>query len=221
MLNEANIPDAHAALLGDPHPLIERLGSPDGWAGLPATAALRFETVNSVPSLRKFLEKYRAEILFKTELPSILRAHQHAGRNEVRELIEFDAQLGREPLFREFASASQRVGRAQLRRLRPLRDHRFVKRYLGAVESGDAHGWHTLVYGVGLSLYSLPLRQGLNGYARQTLGGFIHAAARQLRLPELECTNLLEEVMSSVPPAVEATLQHGMSTTLAIVDRTA
>ena len=43
---------------------------------------------------------------------------------------------------------------------RPLRDQRLVQRYLTAVEQGEAQGWHTLVYGLTLAVYSLPLRQG-------------------------------------------------------------
>ncbi len=60
------------------------------------------------------------------------------------------------------------------------------KRYLAAVESGEAHGWHTLVYGLTLAVYSLPLRQGLLGYAQQTTRGFIQAAARSLELSETD-----------------------------------
>ena len=54
----------------------------------------------------------------------------------------------------------------------PLRDERVVQRYLAAVESGEAHGWHTLVYGLTLVVYSLPLRQGLLGYAHQNHARF-------------------------------------------------
>ena len=61
-----------------------------------------------------------------------------------------------------------------------MRDQRVVQRYLQAVEGGQANGWHTLVYGLTLAVYSLPLRQGLLGYAHQTTRGFIYSAARML-----------------------------------------
>jgi urease accessory protein UreF len=67
-----------------------------------------------------------------------------------------------------------------------------------------AHGWHTLVYGLTLALYSLPLRQGLLGYAHQTTRGFIHAAARSLRLTEADCRALFEELCAPLPIAIEA-----------------
>jgi urease accessory protein UreF len=73
-----------------------------------------------------------------------------------------------------------------------------VQRYLSAVESGQAHGWHTLVYGMTLVLYSLPLRQGLLGYAHQTTRGFIHAAARGLQLKEAECRDLFDELCEGI-----------------------
>jgi urease accessory protein UreF len=105
--------------------------------------------------------------------------------------------------LQDFLAASRRVGQAQLRKLRPLRDERIVQRYLHAVETDQAHGWHTLVYGLTLALYSLPLRQGLVGYARQVTRGFIHSAARSLRLSEKECRALLNESCEHLAEDVE------------------
>jgi urease accessory protein UreF len=93
-----------------------------------------------------------------------------------------------------------------MRKLRPLRDDRVVQRYLNAVESGEAHGWHTLVYGLTLAVYSLPLRQGLLGYAHQTTRGFIYSAARMLQLSERQCRALFDSLCTGLPEAVEALL---------------
>jgi urease accessory protein UreF len=155
--------------------------------------------VDSVPGLLRFLEAYQSQILIPHELPAIQRAFRHASRNETRELIAFDRQLIEEPALKSFAGASQRVGQAQLRRLRPLRDHRLLQRYLRAVDDGLAHGWHTLVYGLTLSVYSLPVIQGLNSYEKQTLLGFMHAVSRSLRLSENDCRDLLEQLSPSLP----------------------
>ena len=193
-----------AEWLGDAHPLVEQLGSADGLASLHALAeALRARPVASLPALRKFLGAYYERILLPHELPAIQNAFTHAGRNEVRELIALDQQLAREPMLADLAAASRRVGQAQLQKLRPLRDERGVQRYLAAVENHEAHGWHTLVYGLTLAVYSLPLRQGLLGYAHQTTRGFIHAAARSLKLTEVDCRALFEELCAPLPAAVE------------------
>jgi urease accessory protein UreF len=183
-----------AEWLGDAHPLVAQLGRADGLASLHALAeSLATRPITSLAALREFLRAYHDRILLPHELPAIQTAFTHASRNEVRELIDFDQQLAHVPALRDFSGASERVGRAQLQQLRPLRDERMVQRYLAAVESGQAHGWHTLVYGMTLVLYSLPLRQGLLGYAQQTTRGFIHAAARSLQLKESECGKLFEE----------------------------
>ena len=68
----------------------------------------------------------------------------------------------------------------------------------------QAHGWHTLVYGLTLAIYSLPLRQGLLGYAHQTTRSFIYSAARMLELSERECRDLFDDLSAPVPAAVEA-----------------
>ena len=194
-----------AEWLGDCHPLAEQLGSTDGLVTLGSvSASLRLVPVHDVPSLRNFLGNYHSRILLPLELPAIQSAHGHATRHEVRELIALDQGMAGQPIFSEFAAASQRVGQSQLRKLRPLRDQRAVQRYLHAVESGEAHGWHTLVYGLTLAVYSLPLRQGLLGYAHQTTRGFIYSAARMLSLSEHQCRALFDSLCAGLPEAVEA-----------------
>jgi len=164
---------------------------------------LRMPPVHDLASLRAFLRQYQREILVPLELPAIQAAQGHAARHELRELIALDHELAAEPLLKNFAEPSRRVGRAQLQKLRPLRDQRMVQRYLQAVDAGLAQGWHTLVYGLTLELYSLPLRQGLLGYGQQTTRGFIYSAARMLALSERDCRELFDELCEDLPGAVE------------------
>ena len=208
MVNQTQLALNDAAeWLGDWHPLAEQLGSADGLVTLGSVSAcLRLAPVHNLPSLRQFLRDYQSQILLPFELPAIHEAYGHATRHEVRELVALDRRLAAEPLLRAFASASRRVGRSQLRKLRPLRDQRVVQRYLQAVEGSQADGWHTLVYGLTLAVYSLPLRQGLLGYAHQTTRGFIYSAARMLRLSERQCRALFDTLCANLPEAVEALL---------------
>lgn len=190
--------------LGDWHPLAEQLGSTDGLASLGSLCAfLSLRPVQDLRSFRRFLRSYHAEILGPLELPSIHASFRHTERNELRELVALDQHLAGQPLLGSFANASRRVGQSQLQKLRPLRDQRMVQRYLLTVDTGQAHGWHTLVYGLTLEVYSLPLRQGLLGYAQQTTRGFIYAAARMLRLSERQCRAVFEEYCAELPEAVE------------------
>lgn len=194
-----------AEWLGDAHPLVEQLGSADGLVSLHALAdTLTTRPVTSFGALRDFLQSYRARMLLPHELPAIYDAYGYAANNHSRELVALDQHLSREPLLRDFAPASRRVGQAQLLRLRPLRDERIVQRYLHAVEVGDAHGWHTLVYGLTLAVYSLPVRQGLLGYAQQARRGFIQTAARSLNATEADYRALFDELCEPLPGVVEA-----------------
>ena len=198
--------------LGDWHPLAEQLGCADGLAALgDVTAELRSAPVHNFSSLRRFLRDYQSRILVPLELPMIQRAHGHAMRHEVRELVALDQQLARDSAMQPFVSASRRVGRSQLQKLRPLRDERVVQRYLRAVQGGEAHGWHTLVYGLTLAVYSLPLRQGLLGYAHHTTRGFIYAVARTLRLSRGQHDDLFEGLYADLPHAVDAVLGQAVA----------
>ena len=194
------------ALLGDARELAARLGSPAGLEALAPAPVFLATGVSDLAGLRSFLRDYQTRVLAPVELPAIQRAFVHASRYELRELIALDQELAQTPSLQAFAAASQAVGRAQVRRLRPLRDQRLARRYLQAVERGQAHGWHTLVYGVILSLFSLPLRQGLLNYGRQTMHSFISSAARPLELSEVDCRVLLEEITADLPREVERAL---------------
>jgi urease accessory protein UreF len=192
-------------MLGDVHPLLEQLGSMDGLLTLgTAAASVHGPAPQSVDDMRHFLDAYTAKMLFPCELPAIQAAHQHTVRNESRELLELDQKIAEQLPLPELANASRRVGRSHLRRLRPLRDQRLVRRYLAAVDEERAHGWHTLVYGLTLAIYSFPVRQGLINYAHQTMQGFVHTAAKPLGLCAEEAAGLLEQVYSLLPARIEA-----------------
>jgi hypothetical protein len=159
-------------------------------------------TANSFPAGRSFLQIYLARLLLPAELPAIAEACGHAMRGELRELIAQDQRLNEQIGLTPFAAPSRRTGRLQLARLSPLRDDRIVQRYLAAVKSGKAHGWHTIVYGLTLALYSLPLRQGLLHYAQETLTTLAKNAA------EGDDALHLGALMEQVPNAVESALGH-------------
>ena len=114
-------------LLGECHPLVAQLGSADGLFTLSGVAAcLSLPRVDTRLALGKFLKAYQAQILLDLDWPAILGAHGHASRNEARELVALDLQIAERGMHRDFASASRRIGRSQLERLRPLRDARVI-----------------------------------------------------------------------------------------------
>ncbi len=194
-------------LTGDARELLEQLGAPEALPSLSlAASALTLEAVRDEATLRRFLAGYREQVLLPVELPAILAAHGHACRGELRELVALDRALGADARLREFRAASAAVGRRQLSKLRPLRDQRLVQRYLRAVENGEAHGWHTLVFGVFLAQYSLPLRQGLILYGQRTVRGFLDSAGATLRLPVAVCDEVFTEAAAPMTGAVNGLL---------------
>ena len=175
--------------------LLQQIGSPDFFGF--------FCTPVEAPAGNGFLQSYLTDLLVPVELPAIAEACGHTLRRELRELVAQDQRLTPQMGLTPFASPSRRMGRLQLARLRPLRDERIVRRYLEAVESGQADGWHTVVYGLMLAVYSLPLRQGLIHYAQETLT----TLARNFEHPD-SAPNL-DALMEQVPVAVEAALARG------------
>lgn len=188
-----------AEWLGQWHPLAAQLGTADSLVALASlTAALNLPRVDDFETLRHFVRSYHQRVLQPVELPAVLRGFNHTARFELRELIGYDQELAALPEVQPLAEASRRVGRFHLESLRPLQDDRFVRRYLAAVDEGRANAWHTLVYGLTLSVYSLPLRQGLVSYAAQTTRGFIQLGVSGLGCSESDCRWLFDSLISEV-----------------------
>lgn len=207
MSKPKHIAIAPAGEYENPRGLAERLGSAQELTSLSHSAyAHQLTRIHSLPALREFLERYRDEVLAPHELRCIARAAEYAGQNHLKELLALDEELGRSEQVQEFQLASRHVGKRQLNRMRPMKDLRVLQRYRDAVNEGKAYGWHTLVYGLVLSTYSIPVRQGLLHYGRQTLGGFIQSAARPLDLSEDACIDLQNELSLSLPPLIQQTL---------------
>lgn len=202
-------------LEGDLRQLLAEIGTGTETVSLDTySVALDHQKIRSLPELRRFLEDYQTRVLLPLDWPAILRGWQHVSKNELRELIALDQSLAKDASLRPFAKASCKVGQRQLSRLRPMRDSRFIQRYLRAIEAGQALGWHTLVFGISLQIFSLPLRQGLMHYAAQTTHGFILGAARSLRLSGAQCSELFEDVSQAWPIALETTLAANQTSKL-------
>jgi urease accessory protein UreF len=190
-------------LLGDFCALLQQLGVNDISPASPVPPAAPADRIAGIPALKSFLETYLSQILLPLELPAIAEACSHVRRGETRELIALDRRVAEESRPVPFTSASRKIGVLQLQRLKPLRDERTVQRYLSAVEAGRAEGWHTLVYGLTLAVYSFPLRQGLLHYARETLSVLARAAATPEMFLDSSCHEMLEGLLTRLPEAVE------------------
>jgi urease accessory protein UreF len=185
----------------------EQLGSPEESTALqPSSFASALNAIHNLPQLREFLAHFQANILAKEELPIILRAYHHARENQARELIALDRSIKDSFANESLANASQQIGRNQLRRLRALKHERVITRYWDAVSSKQANGWHTIVFGVVLATYSIPLRQGLHHYSQQTIRGFLEAGATSLRLRRPEVNELESSLLANLPALVEKAL---------------
>jgi urease accessory protein UreF len=200
-LAEITAPDG-SGLLGDVRTLLGQVGS-----GAPNAEAPHLQMPDTFRAVVQFLETYKHGVLIKHEWPAVYRAYHHASHNECQELIALDESIAREKDLMPFAEASRRIGQFQLKRLAPLRGERMLTRYMTAIEEGRAQGWHTLVYGLTLAVYSLPARQGLMHYAQQILGSYLENAAQSFSVSEEETRAALEALLADLPQELEKLLK--------------
>jgi urease accessory protein UreF len=168
------------------------------------------EAVVDLRGLRLFLDRYEREILRPIELPAVLSAYWFANRGQFRELLELDAGLSASASLMPFAAASLSVGREQLRLLKPMYDQRMVQRFRKCVVAGEARGWNPVVFGIFLSIHSVPVREGLVQYGTRLWSGLVNGAKESGRLPDGECTELLGEYLDRLPGWIEEVVIQSM-----------
>jgi len=214
------MPDTDARLLpeppvdfhGDTRELLLSIGAAEA---LPGTGCLARGSSTVRPkdaeSLGVFLRRYVDEILVPIELRAVVNAWQFTESGHARELIELDRALLKDDRLETFRESSCAVGRRQLSRLRPLREQRVIQRYWNAMDQGQAAAWHTLVFGVMTSVYSIPLRQGIAQLASQTLGGFALSAANDYKLRLNDCRKVLSEQVERLPEAINGLVDEAFA----------
>lgn len=161
------------------------------------------ETVSDLRGLRLFLERYERDILRPIELPAVQSAYWFTNRGQFRELLELDAELSANVSLMPFARASLLVGREQLRLLKPMYDQRMMQRFRKCVVSGEASGWNPIVFGMFLSIHSVPVREGLLQFGRQIWRGFVNGVQGSCALLDEECSALLGETIDRLPGWIE------------------
>jgi urease accessory protein UreF len=164
---------------------------------------LDIEGVTDLRGLRLFLERYEREILRPIELPAVQSAYWFANRGQFRELLELDAELSANDLLMPFARASLSVGREQLRLLKPMYDQRMIQRFRKCVVTGEARGWNPIVFGMFLSIHSMPVREGLLQFGRQIWSGIVNGVQESCALSDEECNVLLGETIDRLPDWIE------------------
>ncbi len=161
------------------------------------------EAVSDLRGLRLFLDRYEREILRPIELPAVLAAYWFANRGQFRELLELDAELSANVSLMPFAQASLSVGREHLRLLKPMYDQRMVQRFRKCVVAGEARGWNPIVFGMFLSIHSMPVREGLLQFGRQIWSGIVNGVQESCALSDEECNVLLGETIDRLPDWIE------------------
>ena len=179
-----------------------------------AALFLHTESIKDLPSLAKFLEKFRDQVLTGVDLPAICRSHQLASTNQGIELICFDQEFGKTLRLGKLTQPSREAGKRQLKRMQPLRDHKVVQKYLRAHENGSAAGWHSIVYGLTMAVYAIPLRQALMNYSEKTISVMAESAMFSRQFPVVECRDLVDKILSTLPAIVEQVLKEFCAVTI-------
>ncbi len=193
---KAASPD-NSAILSEVSALAERIGASRAssvWSSEPDSMP-----ISTLEALKSWVGHYRQTVLAQQEWPVVLEAWHLTRNGKSRDLIRLDKNCDRWMSAMPFSEASRAVGQRQLGRLRALRDQRIILRYLEAIEAGYANGWHPVVYGLYLAVFSLPLRQGLVNFGAQTMRGMVRGVCRGPLLTDDIIEDAIEKEVGLLP----------------------
>ncbi len=109
-----------------------------------------------------FLQNYHAQSCGRSNCPPFSAPSIMPSRNELRELIAFDQQLGRRTDLAELSPPPAGASaKASFNASARCATNAWCSVIWPPLRRARPQGWHTLVYGLTLAVYSLPLRQGL------------------------------------------------------------
>ena len=80
---------------------------------------------------------------------------------------------------------------------------RMMQRFRKCVISGEARGWNPVVFGIFLSIHSVPVREGLVQFGKQLWSGLVNGAKQDHHLEEGDCSMLLGEYLDRLPGWIE------------------
>ena len=169
------------------------------------------ESVSDLRGLRSFLDRYEQDILRPIELSAVHSAYWFANRGQFKELMQLDSELSENGALTPFAEVSLAVGREHLQMLKPMYDQRMMQRFRKCVVAGEARGWNPVVFGMFLSIHSVPVREGLLQFGRQIWSGFINSAQEAHGLKSAECSELLSEYLDRLPGSIEEVISQPAS----------
>ena len=168
------------------------------------TQALGLAPLQSTADLEILLERYQTTLLEPIELPAITHSSRLSARGHADELIALDQDFaGIHPEWLLLMPASTRMGRDYLNRLRPLQDERIVQRFIESVKYNQSPGHHLTVFGLTMSVFSIPRRQGLAEYAQFALESVVSTAAGKLKVTQEERTTILAQSQSHLPQTLK------------------
>ena len=74
------------------------------------------------------------------------------------------------------------------------------------MDRGEATGWHVIVFGILLAVFSLPLRDGLVHFATRTQASLVESASTAIAVTRPERDRLREESEAPLPAAIQQVL---------------
>ena len=81
-----------------------------------------------------------------------------------------------------------------------------MQRFSKCVVAGEARGWNPIVFGMFLSIHSVPVREGLLQFGRKIWSGFVNGVEESCALSDAEWSGLLGESIDRLPGWIEGVI---------------
>ncbi len=158
--------------------------------------------VRDAAGLERFLDAQVVPALLHLDLPLFAEAHSAARTGNADRLAEIDAELDAWRLPQETRDASRRIGSQRLALLRQLAPSPLVERHAAACPMS-----HHLVV-TAIELAGLPVETAGRAFAFQTIGGFVTASMKLIRIGQSACQSILRRTLDAIGPRIDPALSR-------------
>lgn len=162
--------------------------------------------VKDKKTAREFITMQLSQNIHYTDAAFVSLAYDAAKKNDMEELIRMDEECTAVKLPREMRQASQKLGLRLLKTFAPICNDAFANRYRIAIESGEAVGHYSIVFGLYAFAMEIAKKDALTGFFYNAAVGMVTNSVKLIPLGQQDGQEILFSLHSVIDELVEKSL---------------
>lgn len=162
--------------------------------------------VHNRTTATEFITEMLARNLLYTDAAFVSLAYDAAAAGNLDNLLQLDEECSAVKLPREIRQASQKLGTRLLKIFQPIIDAPFSKQYARAIDTKEAIGNYSIVFGLYAAVMSIPKEDALAGFYYNAAAGMVTNSVKLVPLGQQDGQEILFGLQPLIQQLVKDTL---------------